>query len=195
MKKDIGFYIEAPIQQVYQAYLDAATNQPFDRSCREEAFHTISFGLNFSMKYNMNGGSCHIHFMPYENGTAINIHFSIVQAGGARCGKYAEDLNRAVQAILPLDIRPATYNADLFLRPENQVSAAPAQQPQTVAAPQSPAAAPCYCAHCGTPLAAGARFCSHCGTQVPSPAPNACPNCGTQAAEGARFCTSCGTQL
>ena len=31
MRRDVGFYIEAPVEQVYQAYLNAATHKPFVR--------------------------------------------------------------------------------------------------------------------------------------------------------------------
>ena len=95
MRRDIGFYVEADIAQVYKAYLSAAVNPPFERDCRDEPFHTISFGVNYSFKYNMNGGSCNIHLMPYGTGTAVNMRFSIAQLVGARYEAYAEDLNKA----------------------------------------------------------------------------------------------------
>lgn len=204
MRRDVGFYIEANIQQVYQAYLTAASNKPFERDCKQEPFHTISFGVNFSMKYNMNGGACILHFMPYGTGTAVNIRFSIAQAAGARYGKYAEDLNRAAQPYLPVPICPASYNMDDFLRPENQVTPVSLQQQaapqafvpqQPPASPQAPAAPAGYCAHCGNPIAQGSRFCAHCGTQVAPPAPKACPNCSTPVGDADAFCAHCGTRL
>lgn len=194
MRRDIGYYYEAKIDQVYHAYLQAATNPPFERTCNYTPLHTISFGLNYSFKYNMNGGSCNLHFMPYGSGTAVNIRFSIAQAFGARYEKYAQDLCRAVQRFLPVAPCPASFNMDDFLRPENQVtSAAPA-------APKAPAPAPApstaaHCAGCGSPLAPNARFCSRCGAPVSTPAGKVCPNCHTQAQENASFCAACGTDL
>lgn len=193
MRRDIGFYIEANVQRVYQAYLDAATHKPFERSCNEEPWHTISFGVNFSMKYNMNGGTCHIHFMPWGNGTAVNMRFSLAQAMGARYERYAEDLNRAMQAYLPVTVQPAAYNMDDFLKPENQISSAPRPYVVAPAAPAAPVAL--TCAQCGSELAAGARFCSHCGAPVAAPKERICPNCQNKEQETASFCSNCGTKL
>lgn len=202
MRRDIGFYVEANIEQVYKAYLNAAVNKPFERSCNEEPFHTITFGLNFSMKYNMNGGSCHIHFMPCGSGTAVNIRFVIAQAVGARCERYVEDLNTAMQAFLPVVPQPASYNMDDFLKPENQITPASVAQPAApvvapaaapVAAPISPAAS--FCASCGNALAAGSRFCSRCGKPVAVPKAKVCPACQAPAQENALFCAKCGTRL
>lgn len=192
MKRDFGFYVEATIEQVYQAYLMAAVNKPFERTCTQQPFHTISFGVNYSFKYNMNGGGCHIHFMPCGSGTAVNIRFSIAQLVGARCEKYAQDLNKAMQAFLPVVPRPATYDMDEFLKPENQVTPAVSQQPATPA-PTAPAAS--FCVNCGNPLAPNARFCAQCGTPVSAPQQKVCPHCQTPAKENASFCTACGTRL
>ena len=197
MRRDIGFYIEANIQQVYQAYLKAAVNEPFGRTCDEQPFHTISFGVNYSFKYNMNGGSCHIHFMPYGNGTAVNIRFSLAQGFGARYEKYAQDLNNAMQVFLPVVPQPATYDMDVFLKPENQVKPGVSQQSTTSVAPVAPIAAPIssYCTNCGNPHAPNTRFCSRCGTPVSAPPKKVCPNCQTPAQDNAAFCTACGTRL
>lgn len=192
MRRDIGFYIEANIEQVYQAYLNAATNKPFERTCSQEPLHTISFGVNYSFKYNMNGGSCHIHFMPSGTGTAVNFRFSIAQAGGARCEKYAQDLNNAMQVFLPVSPLPASYNIDDFLKPENQVTPETLQQPAPAAVPAAPATpVGTLCSKCGNALTPGGRFCAHCGT----PTQKLCPNCKTPAQDGALFCASCGTRL
>lgn len=194
MRRDMGFYIEANIAQVYQAYLSAATHKPFERDCKQEPYHTISFGLNYSFKYNMNGGACTIHFMPCGSGTAVNMRFSIAQAFGGRYENYAKDLNNAMQAFLPVMPRPANYNMDDFLRPENQVT------PATLAAPTAPViaqAAPAarYCSGCGHPLAPGGLFCSQCGLKMPVPDQKRCPNCQTPAQNDAVFCAECGTRL
>lgn len=195
MRRDIGFYIEANIEQVYNAYLKAAQNKPFERDCSTEPYHTISFGVNFSMKYNMNGGSCNIHLMPWGTGTAVDMRFSIAQLAGAHYERYAHDLNTAMQAFLPVVARPAEYNMDDFLKPENQVT--PATLPKQAAPAAIPAATPAaaptgvFCSKCGNPLAPNGRFCSQCGT----PVQRVCPNCQAPASSNAAFCTACGTRL
>ena len=154
--------------------------------------------MNYSFKYNMNGGSCSIHLMPSGSGTAVNMRFSIAQATGARYGRYAEDLNAAMQKFLPVVPRPATYNMDDFLIPANQVTPAGIQRPAAPVAAPAPAPAPAaagYCVNCGSALAVGGRFCSKCGTAVTAPPIPRCPNCGAQANPGAAFCTQCGAKL
>ena len=204
MRRDMGFYVEAGVDQVYQAYLLAAKNPPFERDCKEEPYHTIGFGVNFSMKYNMNGGSCTIHFMPWRTGTAVNMRFSIAQLAGARYERYALDLNAAMQKFMPIPPVPMDFNMDDFLKPENQVTpatirqAAPApripQEPAPYihpAAPQSyqPAPAPVYPSYQPVPPV----------TPAPAPAPQSgkkfCANCGDTLKTGARFCSSCGTAV
>ena len=210
MRRDIGFYIEADVKTVYEAYLKAATNKPFERSCKQEPYHTIAFGVNYSFKYNMNGGACNIHFMPHGSGTAVNMRFSIAQGVGARCEKYAQDLNRAMQAFLPVTPRSTAYNMDEFLKPQNMITpatyqkaAAPAPAPVAAPAPAPvaapvPVAAPApsnvqYCVGCGTQIIPGSRFCCGCGREVS--ANKTCPNCGSSAPQNAAFCPGCGTRL
>lgn len=194
MRRDVGFYVEADIRQVYDAYLKAAMNPPFERSCKQEPLHTISFGINFSFKYNINGGSCNIHLMPMGAGTAVNIRFSLAQAAGARYELYANNLNAAVQRFLPVRITPANYNMDDFLRPENQLTEASA--PQAIVAPQqapapTPQPAPAgFCTACGNGLQAGARFCGKCGAAVKQE--RVCVSCQAPLQEGSIFCTACG---
>jgi hypothetical protein len=142
MRRDICFYIEADVKSVYQAYLNAATHSPFDRSCQQQPYHMISFGVNNSFKYNMNGGACTLHFMPQGTGTAVNMRFSIAQLMGARYERYAEDLNKAMQAFLPVAIRQASYNVDDFLKPQNQLT--PSSFQPAPAPKSAPAPAPVY---------------------------------------------------
>ena len=155
----------------------------------------------------MNGGGCNLHFMPSGTGTAVNMRFSIAQAAGARYERYANDLNAAMLKVLPVALYPANYDAEEFVKPQNQVTPAGfASAP--VAAPVAPvAAAPVAlakepavqsqnvrsCSSCGHAMGAQDRFCSHCGT--PAPVDKACPNCGNKTREGDRFCGACGTRL
>lgn len=173
MRRDVGYYVEASVEQVYHAYLQAAKNKPFERDCKEEPYCTIGFGVNYSFKYNMNGGACNIHFAPSGSGTAVNMRFSIAQLAGARYEKYAEDLTASMQRYLPVAVCPASYDMDEFLLPQNQVKPGMAQ----------PAAV----------QVTGGKFCPQCGT--PAARERVCPNCNAPAEESARFCSSCGTQL
>ncbi len=191
MKRDLGYYVEANIEQVFNAYLAAASNEPFKRECTPYPFCSIFFGLHFSFKYNMNGGYCEIQLMPYGNGTAVNIHFSIIQAIGSRCEKYAQDLNSAMQGYLPVLCQPATYDLNLFLKYQDQFEQKPVP-PTSPVPPQAPAR---FCTNCGAPQATDARFCAKCGTPLSAPIKKLCPNCNAEAQDGAVFCTSCGTRL
>jgi hypothetical protein len=58
-----------------------------------------------------------------------------------------------------------------------------------------PLSAAQQCAHCQSPLAAGARFCGSCGKPAPAAAsgPRFCSGCGNTLAANARFCGNCGT--
>lgn len=191
MKRDIGFFVPANLEQVYNAYLMAATHEPFERDCDQKPFHTISFGVNYSFKYNMNGGSCNIHFMPQGNGTAVNMRFSIAQAFGARYENYAKDLNKAMQKFLPVSIQETEYDMDIFLRPENQIT-----PEMSYGAPAAPSNTPTvYCANCGSTIAEDNKFCSKCGTPIAPPAQKTCPNCNAPIKDGDSFCGKCGTRL
>ena len=214
MRRDLGFYIDADIATVYTAYLKTLMAPPFERSCKQEPYHTITFGLNFSMKYNMNGGSCHVHFMRDGRGTAVNIRFVIAQAGGARYGRYAEEIHRNLVNHLQVAPVERNYNMDDFLKPENRVVAQASTVPPTPVAPTPVAPSPVptapavsapyvassaspeearFCTGCGNRLNPGSRFCSNCGTPVA--AQKVCPRCGIAVKEGDRFCRECGAQL
>ena len=66
----------------------------------------------------------------------------------------------------------------------------PVQQQAPAAAPQ---AAGGFCAECGQPLTAGAKFCPNCGAKQATA--SVCPACGQQLAPGAKFCPNCGQKL
>ena len=214
MKRDVGFYVEADVATVSCAYLNAASHKPFERDCTQEPFYAFTFGVNFSMKYNMNGGSCCIRFMPCGTGTAVNMRFSLAQVAGARYERYAEDLNKALQAFLPIAPTPAKYNADDFLKPENQITpanlrqsaqpvfkeefqaepiAAAAQSTVLTANTETPNADVKFCANCGNKMEADHRFCTKCGTPVLQQ--KICSNCKIPVKENDAFCGNCGTHL
>ena len=83
MRRDVCHFYPIHVIGVYKAYV-RAIKEVFDADCSEEPYHTLTFGLKFSFKYNMNGGFCHVHLMPYRGGTAVDIRYTIVQALGAK---------------------------------------------------------------------------------------------------------------
>ena len=212
MRRDVCYFFQTDVKTLYQGYLTAANNEPFRRECREEPYHTLTFGLSFSMKYNFNGGSCTLHFIPYNGGAAIDLRFSIAQLAGARYEKYAQDLTDCAVRVMGVPGSRLQIPVDVFTQESNKVYAhpqpsvvasapaapapvaAPAPAPTPVASPvPAPAPAPVAatapvvsgitCNICGKALTAGDRFCSDCGTPVPPPAP------------AKRFCSQCGQQV
>lgn len=178
MKRDVCYFFNTDVQSLYNAYLTAAKNPPFKRDCKEEPFHTITFGLNFSFKYNMNGGACTLHFIPYENGSAIDLRFSIAQATGARYGAYAEYLTEHAGKNLGLKGTKTNIPIETFLDERNKVTQSSGfGAPVTPFLPQQPAVTPVqtqpvaanantFCGVCGGTLKPGARFCGKCGNRV-----------------------------
>lgn len=205
MRRDVCYFFPTDVRSVYNAFMAAATNQQFRRQCNQQPYHTISFGLNFSMKYNMNGGSCTLHFMPMQGGTGVDLRFSIAQLAGARYERYATDLSNTVAAILRMPAQRIVPNVDDFLKPENQItpdklSAEKPALPEATAEPVKPAepAKPTtpgkFCSQCGTALEPGDKFCNGCGTPVAN-AEKTCPSCGAKAKPQAAFCSNCGQKL
>ena len=132
-----------------------------------------AFGLDYSFRYNMNGGSLTIHFMPYNNGTAIDMHYTVVQAFGARYQKHADDVLIFVNAALGAQAQPINISINEFLAYETGVPSAPlnaAPQPQQVAQPvqQTAQSAPQakFCMNCGAPIAPNTAFCTNCGKKL-----------------------------
>ena len=205
MRRDICYYYEAPVAQVYQGYLAAAGNDQFRRECRDEPFYALTFGLNFSMKYNFNGGSCTIRFIPWQGGTAVNLRFSLAQAAGARYEAYDRDLTAAASVIIGTVAHPTKVPVDYFLNPANHVVAdaatPPAPQPTPIPVPPpTPAPTPktetkdVFCIECGQQLPEGAAFCCYCGVKVP-PKEHRCTACGRVNPDGAKFCAYCGNKF
>lgn len=173
MRRDLAYFYERPINEVFAAFEQAA-NQRFGKDCKTEPCVRLTFGLNFSMKYNMNGGSVTAHFMPYQNGTAVNLRYSIVQAFGARYKTHAHDLTLFVNGILRVAGQPIQLDVDRFLDYEAGVT----------------------CPRCGTGCAAGELFCSSCGTPLQQPErPVFCTNCGASLRQEGKFCHRCGAKI
>ena len=170
MRKDLCYYYPAPVQPVFDAFVQAA-RQKFGKNCRIDAYKTISFGLDYSFRYNMNGGSLTLHFMPYNNGTAIDMRYTVIQLMGARYQKHANDVLAFVSGALGLQAQPVQIDINEFLAYENASSQPTAenivpQQPvRQFTAPQNPPQRK-FCTNCGTPLASGAAFCTNCGAKL-----------------------------
>ena len=164
MRRDLCYYFAADVCSVYNAYLMAAGNQQFRRECRQEPYHTLGFGLNFSMKHNMNGGSCTIHFIPYQGGTAVDLRFSIAQLAGARYKRYAADLTNTVIRILNITAQPIRLNIEEFTKECNKVVLQ--RMPESVSLPQNVAKQSGFCINCGKQIDNNNNFCIYCGTRI-----------------------------
>ena len=165
---------------MFNAYCRAA-QEKFGQSCKAEPFHTLSFGLNYSFKYNMNGGSCTVHFMPYMNGTAVNIRYSIAQLGGARYGAHDRDITAYVVGIIQFPAEKASIDINTFLLQQNKivpnyVPQAPVQPAQSAQPQYSPAPQPAVTADNGQ-QAAPKKFCMYCGAKLETSG-NFCQFCG-----------------
>lgn len=148
MKRDICVFYKKDVPRVYQAYVEAI-NKRFGKDCSGQPYHTIHFGLSFSFKYNMNGGACTVRLIPYKDGTAVNLRYSIAQAMGARYEKHSDDLNDYVSNILGYAPLRVDIPVEEFLRSDRQTtpnSSRPATPPTpaytapTYAAPSAPKA-------------------------------------------------------
>ena len=210
MRRDLVFFYPLPPEPVYRAFVQAA-NQRFGKECKFEPFVKLSFGLNYSFKYNMNGGVLTVHFMPYQNGTAIDLHYTVVQLAGARYKKHAQDLTQFTDSVLGTRATTLVLDANHFLayeqsaspvQPMQQIqssqpvqpvqSAQPVQPVQTQEPVQYASAEVCRCDSCGREILPGAKFCAGCGK--PLSQKKFCFSCGAQLNAEARFCSSCGTK-
>lgn len=198
MRRDVCYQFNTDVQSLYDAYLKAAQNPPFGRSCKQEPYHTITFGLNFSMKYNMNGGSCILHFIPYAGGSAVDFRFVLAQGVGARCEKYADELTKLAAKELGAIPSRVNINVDYFMDEKNKVYAHTPVTPVAVAAPvqaaQPAPVAGSFCSQCGRAVKADDLFCSGCGFKLKQQR-RFCPQCGNEAAAEDAFCCKCGSKL
>ena len=165
MRRDVVYYYEAPLNAVFAAFVQAA-NQQFGKNCKIDQGKTISFALNYSFKYNMNGGAVTAHFMPYQNGTAVNLRYSVVQLFGARYMRHANDLTGFVNGLLHVSGSVIELPVQQFLDYEAQTPSAGVQ----VQSEQSPYVPPqtaqtVFCPRCGAPISAQAAFCPRCGSK------------------------------
>ena len=187
MRADVFHYYPRPIESVYNAY-QAAIQSTFQKEPTGTPCHTLVFGLSRSLKYNMNGGGCHVHLAPYGGGTVIGIRYTLAQALGARYKAHDKDMTAAVEQLLGVGAQEIQTTMEAVLQSKPLSSGAPTpvtrptpaptpQAPTTpIAQPQTPPTAPMaaaapararFCPHGGTPFAEGSFFCGNCGTKRP----------------------------
>lgn len=201
MRRDICHFYPADVKTVYNGYLAVLGNDKFDRECHQEPYHTLGFGLNFSMKYNFNGGGCNIHFMPYNNGTAVDLRFTLAQLAGARYEKYDRDLTDGVQKELGIFASDIRIDVEEFLKPQNQIT------------PERFTETPSTCSNQQTDCCAGSPVNEYQPPVVvaptpqpeivPQPAPQPVivrqpvpqPEATQQSAPVGRFCSGCGNPV
>ena len=167
MRRDLVYFYPVPTEQVYDAFYQAA-NQKFGKDCKTDPFKTLSFGLNFSFKYNMNGGAVTAHFMPYQNGTAVDLRYSIVQAMGARYKAHARDYTQVIDSMLGTQGTLIKLDIQQFLDYEARTPSANAQPPQKLPVEEPAQQVPTgyFCPDCGTPVAPDDKFCKECGSRL-----------------------------
>ena len=161
MRRDIFHYFDANIQDVFQAYQQTIQTK-FEKNVTATPYHTISFALSFSFRYNMNGGSCTVHFMPYNNGTAVCVRYTLIQAMGARYGAYNQRILEEVEKLLCIKAQNVDLNVDAFLQSSNQVTSAPTK-PQEM--PQRTRELAAFCPKCGIKFGENDLFCYNCGSK------------------------------
>ncbi len=170
MRRDLFYVFESPVSAVYEAY-ERSIREILRKNPEGSPYHTLSFGLNFSMKFNMNGGSCHVHLMPYGSGTAVGVRYSIAQAVGARYEAHCKVMTQGAEKFLGIASKPARLTMEAFLKPENQITEGsvptPASAPaaETISAPAPTGNPYKFCPQCGTKLDSSARFCTACGVK------------------------------
>ena len=172
MRRDLCYFYPVPVEPVFDAFVQAA-KQKFGKNCKIDAYKTLSFGLDYSFRYNMNGGSLTLHFMPYNNGTAIDMRYTVVQLMGARYQKHADDVLIFVNAILGAQAQKIQIDVNEFLAYETGIPSAPigaapqaVPQAQTNAQPVQSAPQARFCTNCGKPIVPNAAFCTGCGKKL-----------------------------
>ncbi len=221
MRRDLCYFYPCPLDSVYSAFLQAA-NEKYGKDCKTDPGKSITFGLNFSFKYNMNGGALTVHVMPHQGGTAVDLRYSIVQAMGARYKAHARDLLKYVEGLIGTPAQDCALKIDAFLAYEESgtapgadpvLTAEQAEKPQILEEPEQireeavrqpevrsePAeertADPGTCPFCGRKLPLAGKFCPYCGGKLKAaPVKVFCVNCGAPMEKDARFCANCGTQ-
>lgn len=183
MTRDLAYLYNKDLQTVFDAFNKAA-NERFGKDCSNEGLKAIVFGLNFSFKYNMNGGMLKVLFMPYQGGTAVNLHYIIMQLFGARYNAHAKDLIEYVNNLLGEKASEINLDVNLFLNQPNV---------ETIVEPTkeilADEVAEKICVSCGKQISKESAFCPYCGQKQAV----VCV-CGRAFNEGENFCPNCGSK-
>lgn len=211
MRQDECYFFNTDVVTLYNGYLRAAQEPPFERSCKEEPYHTITFGVNFSFKYNFNGGSCIMRFIPYQGGAAVNLRFVLAQGAAGRTGRYAQDLTDQAVKYIGAEWHKSKIDVELFTLDENKVVQGlnstvyvppvpqPSPEPVVEAVPvytytpvNEPVSVPVELPKTN-PMAEEGIICLKCGRKMPTDAAF-CSSCGSALAVTEKFCSKCGTK-
>ena len=92
--------------------------------------------------------------MPHNDGTAVNVRYSVVQLAGARCKKHNQDMTAAVEKLLGVSAQEIQLDVETFLSAK--------QLPECKADVSKMGK---FCVNCGAEFSDTAMFCSKCGTK------------------------------
>ena len=189
MTAEVYHYYPNPIEDVFNAYA-RAIQDCFKVTGACYQYHTITFPLKFSFKYNMNGGNCTLNFIRHQDGTAVRVNYNIYQLIAALYDSHDRDMTLYVQRILGSFATPIFLSPMDFANPDNRVmsngttaapngAAYPPVSPNGAAypppmAPKEETATPGtpppirvakgnYCIHCGSQQSSDTEFCQTCG--------------------------------
>ena len=176
MTRDLFHFFEADLVSVYEAYR-TVIQKDFDAFLQETKYNTIKGGLKYSFKYNMNGGAFTVHFMPYNNGTAVAIRYSIAQLFGARYQKHDKDLTEFVVKKIKIKPKDVVLNINDFLRPENMLIPEDVENisnnkinveesADTKIEQGTLSQSNVFCTQCGNKINVGDKFCGKCGHKI-----------------------------
>ena len=173
MRSDLFHYYSKGIEDVYNAYA-SSIKTVLEKDMEGTPYSTITFGLNFSFKYNMNGGFCNLHFMKYQGGTAVGARYTVAQAFGARYKAMDQDVVKEVQRLIGSVAKDIEFEMDDFLKlkeqSQNQKEETPnPQSTPEVSAPSTNSTVNMekarFCHQCGRAFGESDAFCANCGSR------------------------------
>lgn len=199
MRRDVVYYYQLPLNDVFNAFVQGV-NVQLGKDCKVVQGISISFGLNYSLIYNMNGGACNIHFMPHLNGTAVDIHYTIIQLSGAKYKAHAQKLAKFVNYALKTKGKKIRLSVKTFMAYEQQVMGSMQQNPagSQPVMPQNQAGSQPIMPQ-NQPVAQQPMPQNQVGVQPVMPRAGQkgrfCTSCGTPYNAGTTICVKCGRRL
>lgn len=163
MKKEFCHYYPKPVEEIFTAY-DRAVKVVFGADAEKAPNKLIEFDLEYSFKYNINGGGCSIRFTESNGGTLVGLSYVIAGAMGARCNACDLDLTEEVEQIVGVQSKNVYEEFDELVRRMNT----PPPPPRGYGAGQGnmphDGGRANFCSRCGKPFAPNDNFCTNCGT-------------------------------